>query len=288
MKYLLFLAHTREDLVREVIFSLISLLKKTEFTLPEGMRVLIYTDQKPLFEEYFAEEPELLEKFLFRTITSEIVAEWKGPHNFIHRVKICMINDALRHFCSREDKLLYLDSDTYLLKSILPLFDLINEDYCLMHCNEGELEYRNNVNKVKHCRFLKGKTFNLTDKKVVIPLSTEMWNAGVIGIIGDSIGKVNDVLALNDDMYAQHPRHNIEQLAFSYVLSKAYQVLPTTKTVHHYWDHKDFKSEVDEYLSFPLSKLKAKPLPVSLGAAANKKMYKLAFDSVKQYLKDSL
>jgi len=66
-----------------------------------------------------------------------------------------------------------------------------------------------------------------------------MWNAGVLGLPAQAVQRLDTVLALTDQLYRLYPKHVMEQLAFSQVLSQVGKLSAADACIHHYWRDKD-------------------------------------------------
>ena len=209
MNYFVIQCYGKERILREAKFCVLSLLKFIKSD--SGYTIILYTDNAPYFSDisqYVVCEP----------MTPEMVQEWKGEHNFIHRVKVKMLMQFAQKY---EGKFIYLDSDTWFKSHPQPLFDLIDDSNALLHLPEAQLKSNANPIIKKIHRFVEGKEFAINGgEKVSIPAEYYMWNAGVIGLQTPVMPLLERVLQLTDAMLAQYQKHVMEQLAFSYFLQK--------------------------------------------------------------------
>lgn len=233
MNYLLFQAYGHHDNINEAMFALLSWLKNAGGPQP-GTRVVIYTDDEDTFIDTLGPETWMT----FEHLSEPQVKFWRGPSDFVHRVKIKVI----QHFCTRyEGNFLYLDSDIWLTQPLQPLFARIAAGEAVMHTREGTLQNANNLSR-KIGKFLEGKTFELDGQPLEIDRSTPMWNAGAIGLRTDQAGPLlEQVLTLTDKVYPLYPKHTIEQLAFSFILNRAKTIVPAEDAVFHYWHLKELR-----------------------------------------------
>jgi len=225
--YIIYQAYGNVAILTEVVLSILS--------IQSDAQVVIYTDQIDWFKAY----PWI--NALFVPVDQQLLADWAGPIQFVHRVKIKILEDAAKRF---EGRLLYLDSDTLLTFPTDDLFKKIGENQVLMHQNEGSLSGSPLKLNRRIGKFLLGKIWTINADKIEIPLQTEMYNAGVIGITTKNAQQVLPlVLALTDTLYDAWPKHIMEQLAFSYYLGQI-GVFDTSKEVIHYWKLKQLRPQL--------------------------------------------
>jgi hypothetical protein len=202
---ILFQAYGNEGIVAECKFALLQLAAayNRENSLPE---VIIYTDKVQDFSLFATALP-----LHFIEMNGDQIAAWKGKNQFVHRVKVEIIQNALQRFGG---KLLYADTDTFCLQKSDALFDSINASQVIMHEKEGLLSQPANLHFKKWKHFLQKNDFS--DIGQLPAINTIMWNAGIIGLQEDHFPLLQKILALTDTLYASFPRHTVEQFAFCY------------------------------------------------------------------------
>lgn len=240
-KLFVYQAYGNEDILNQSIFSICSLLRFSK-DIP-GLQIQIYTDKKEKLENFFRDYPICL----IREITSQELKEWRGEIDFLHRVKIEILLDAWKK--NKSADLFYCDGDTFFTQSPSLLIQSVNRSTSLMHVFESKLnEYKDPLTK-KIFKFIKGKVFELSNSSISIPVSTEMWNAGFIGISNENQKLLQSVLELTDVMYSQYQKHVIEQLAFSYFLQTQGTIKSADDILIHYWDQKhQVQLEINSFL----------------------------------------
>jgi hypothetical protein len=234
-------AYGRIDVINQTLFSVVSLLRF--FDGPAPLRVVIYTDMRALLEKFFAGDKrvELIE------ITAADLQRWRGEINFVHRVKLEVLQDCARRY---RGSLFYCDGDTYFLSDPLSLFEVVNDGTSLMHIAETVIATSRDPLAKKIAKFLRGNEFAVSGKIVRVPPTTVMWNAGVIGISEKNCGWLGEMIGLTDAMYSKYKKHVMEQLAVSYYLQRESKVLPTDSVIYHYWDQKpEYQVAIDEFLA---------------------------------------
>ena len=175
--------------------------------------------------------------FFIHHIPSETLHEWMntGQKKFIFRAK----QKAMEWMISRfpEQPLLFLDSDTFIYQSIMPVFEILEKgNNAVMH------EFENLLSKpaTKSQRIIWKTTGEKTVASVYISKNHAMWNAGVIGIPAhQNIEALRLAINLSDDLANMLQRNMlVEQMAFSVVLSDVYGLAESKNCVAHCWGNK--------------------------------------------------
>jgi len=240
-KVIVYQAYGSDDILHQTGFSILSLLKQV--ALNDDLDVWIYTDKKIFFEKLFGSQPNL--KLI--EITADQINKWRGPVPFVHRVKIEILKDAASRF---KGSLFYCDGDTYFQREPISLFNKVNERTSLMHLNEGALDETKDPLSKKILKFTKKHHFQISNELVGIGPSTQMWNAGFLGIAEKNKILLPLILELTDQTYALYQKHVMEQLAFSFYLQTRSSILPAQDVVYHYWNQKaEYQAAINAFLS---------------------------------------
>lgn len=239
-KVLVYQAYGVQDVIRQTMFSIVSLLKAIEPS--DTLQIWIYTDQKNIFTDFFGEHPRL--KYV--EVTMEQIKAWRGEIDFVHRVKIEILKDAGSRF---KGCLYYCDGDTYFMSSPAKLYARVNDRYSLMHIAENALDRGTDPLSKKILKFVKKHHFQVNQELVGIGPSTVMWNAGVLGLSEKNKSLLPFVLELTDQSYSLYRKHVMEQLAFSFFLQTRSEIIPANDVIYHYWNQKaEYQSAIDQYL----------------------------------------
>lgn len=234
---LVYQAYGREDIIRQSLFSVLTFLR---WKLPH--RVLVYTDQTAALVDFFAGFPQVE----IVGISPDQIKRWRGAIDFVHRVKIEVLLDAVER---SKDSILYLDGDTVFLKNPEEMIGLVGPGQSVMHIMESRLDQARDPLTKKMAKFCRSETFALQRGTVAIPLMTEMWNAGVIGLHVSRAKLLEKILELTDVAYARYQKHVIEQLAVSYFLQSTGKVMAASPWVLHYWQTKEiWQARIDTFL----------------------------------------
>lgn len=234
-------AYGREDIIRQVLFSVVSLKSRAEST--DGWTIEIYTDQAERLERFFAGWSEVR----IVPITAADIQGWRGAIDFVHRVKLKILEKATEHLHA---PLIYLDGDTYFAKDPTPLFTQISPTRSLMHVRESRLDEARDPLTRKIAKFARRNVFQVDGEALRIPPSAEMWNAGVIGLHPVNFPLLPLMVELTDQMYGRYQKHVMEQLAVSYLLQTKTVLVSSHLEVIHYWQSKEaFDAAIGEFLA---------------------------------------
>jgi hypothetical protein len=236
---ILYIAYGPSHLHKQVILSILTLYyflnKEGEL---EKINLIIYTDDKEIFEKNLAGI-----SINFEIITPKIIQDYRGHFNHIHRLKIAVIRHC---FQKHESNILYVDGDTYFLKSPCELINKISNDISIFHAKEFELIEGASDSQVKAIGLgydplnflrsvIKKNNSSLQEKEYEIEVNTQMWNAGVLGISVDNSVLLDDVLQLTDQISKKSSYFLAEQFAFSHILGKKTTLIPSGEFIYHYW-----------------------------------------------------
>lgn len=234
MNYIVYLAHTSQDIYNETIYSIYSLALHQS---SQPATIILYTDNIPYFEKRLAHLP-----VCYEPITRAIVTAWMGKHHFRFRPKIKMLQDVVRKYTGN---FLYLDADTYFKTPVAPVFHRIQAGDLFMHCFEKNLDRSKIYGPLLHY------TANVDGKPVTFTRDVEIWNAGAIGMTQDGAVLLDKVLALTDQLLEYYSRFVVEQFSFSYIFQTTVKIQPLEPYVFHYWNLKEFRSYLRQIFEHP-------------------------------------
>jgi len=248
------------------ILSVLSLLGN--YSLAAGDRLLIYTDEPAYYEPFLSGVP-----IEYKLLPEAKIKEMMGPDDLIHRVKIGVIEDAVRSY--PQNNIFYIDSDTFFFAPIGDLLQKITPRRSVMHKFEYDMTFLGTypMHDKDHFRAvyetLRHKTFYIAGKAVRIqPEDFASWNAGIIGLHHSNTAWLHEVYELADQLYASARNHACEQYAFSYILQKRTELLSCEHCNRHYW-HRIEKQIVDEFLQRKLTEeFAGLPLPLKIEHAS--------------------
>ncbi len=228
--YLIYQAYGNPAILNEALFSLLSYLRQAGESTAQ---ILVYTDHPAHFQSVLSEAPAVR----YIRIEPAQWQEWRGEINFVHRVKIKVLQHAAAHYAGN---LLYVDTDTVFLKPPTEIFAAIARQERFMHIGEGRLCDGNPLNR-KINRALRQDAGGMALAGAPVAPDTRMYNAGVLGFRSTDAPLLAEVLTLTERLYRLYPKHVMEQLAFSVVLARAGMVREAAPWVYHYWNLKEIR-----------------------------------------------
>lgn len=206
-------------------------------------RVLLFTDKPEYFAPYVSGLP-----VDYVLLTPEKIREMRGAIDFLHRMKIALIEEA---FAKTTGNMLYADSDTFFTANPLPLLDQVSEDKAFMHLHEYRF-VRNLQDSTKtYHDFLDhvvSRDFELSDgSRLRVTPEHSSWNAGVMFFHPSHVRFIADVYKLTDQFYPASGSHASEQYAFSLMLQEHLRLEACDSVIYHYW-YRIKKQIVDQFL----------------------------------------
>jgi hypothetical protein len=217
-------------------------------TLPVSLtKVVLFTDQPGYFKPYFHGLP-----VTYVVLTPEKIRSMRGSIDFLHRMKIAVIEEA---FCLSEGDLLYADSDTFFTSDPSYLMSQLSPGKSFMHEWEYQFESLRNWKLpsgqtfVDFLKLIESKSFVLADgRELKVTPDHSSWNAGVMMLHSSHKQLIPDVYALTDQFYPASLNHASEQYAFSVVLQLNTQLEACDAVVYHYW-YRVKKQIIDQFLT---------------------------------------
>ncbi len=248
---LVFQAYGHEAVLRECAYALLTFLYQHPQGIP-GLGILIYTDRPAFFKSF-----EELLPLQYRQVDAQELQGWRGTIDFVHRVKIEVLRDAVQR-CS--GAILYADTDVCFLKSVEPLFRGIEAGRRYMHVQEYKLQDDLNPVGVKFRNFIqKQQSLEWGSRREAIPLSTAMWNAGVLGFSSADKALLDEALVFTDAVHPLFRKHIVEQFAFSMLFAEKGQVYAACREILHYWSLKEMRAYLASFFAYfegrPLAEL---------------------------------
>lgn len=228
--HLIYQAYGNPDIRNEALFSILSYLRHAD---ENAAQVLVYTDEPAHFQAVLGEGLPIH----YVPIEPAQWREWRGEIDFVHRVKIKVLQHALAHYPGH---LLYADTDTIFLKPPTALFAALARQERVLHLDEGRLHDGNPLNR-KINRALTRDAGRTALPGGPIDPATRMYNAGVLGLCSADAPLLDEVLALTEALYRLYPKHVMEQLAFSVVCARRGPVREAAPWVYHYWNLKEIR-----------------------------------------------
>jgi hypothetical protein len=227
--HVMFLLFKVPEVYTECHFHLLRYLATRDREKPQP-GYLIYADQPSQFDRWRGADLDLK---IIPTPLEQIEA-WCGPQRFVFRAKIMAIKDALHR---TGGNLVYCDTDTYPRCDLNPLFRRLDNGELFMYENEGSID--RSINKhffAYDKRFREHPALRVGPRVYDVPLTTDMWNAGVIGIGQTAAAMIDEVLAFSDALYREWQYLTVEQFSMGYVFQNSEQGCAAAKEfIYHYW-----------------------------------------------------
>jgi hypothetical protein len=232
----------RENEYRRVLITILSFYAHSSRALP----TILFTDNPEWFKPYLGEFP-----VQYVLLTPEKVKVMRGEIDFLHRMKIALIEEA---FTIAGDTLFYADSDTFFIEDPMKLYTQASASTSFMHVWEYQFESLRNMPLPGGATFqaflnlVERKSFDLPDgtQLKVLP-SDSSWNAGVMILHQSHKLLIPSVYSLTEQFFPETRNHASEQYAFSILLQQRTELKPCEAVIYHYWYH--VKKKIADSLS---------------------------------------
>jgi hypothetical protein len=226
----MYLAYGLETTKYQVILSILTLYYQVGIDNKDFFFV-IYTDEEhAILDKYLNGLPVKLE-----VLSKAIVKKFRGPDNYVFRVKSCVIQDFFEKY---KRDVLYMDTDTFFTDNPVPLLKSISTGHTIMNVEEYDFADGGAVEPVHWYNLrqaLKRHTYSINGEEVKIPIGSMMWNAGIIGLSYKDSGLVQNIIELTDEMYDRCKTFIVEQFTTSYILQTNTHLSSTRNYIDHYW-----------------------------------------------------
>lgn len=250
MTTVVLLSYGRESEYRRAIMAILSFWA---WSSDHQARVLLFTDKPKYFAPFLAGLP-----VDYRLITAEEMQEIKGEQNFIHLVKVSVVNEA-SNTLQPGDKMVFIDSDTYFQADPAALLARISDTVSVMHMHEyvlGEFVSGNAADVKSGKLFIKmieEKEFATSQGVEKFYAGQSSWNSGVVGMsktVATSV--MPDIKPLTTTFFQHTQWHTAEQMAFALVLQTRTEVVAASPYIFHYWSLNE-KRAMDSILAEKLT-----------------------------------
>ena len=235
---ILFFTHGSKDFLNEVAYAVLSYYQHHK---AGENNIVVYTDNEAYFRTILPAEVRYV------NVSPAQVKQWRGAIDFVHRVKIEVLNDALQRFPN--EHILYLDSDVYFKQNISFLEEKIRQGTPLMSLKEGVIAKSSLRHFKTLASYLKKHHYQIgTTPPTVVAADQAMYNAGIIGLAPTDLPIVKQVLQLTDFLHPDIQNHVTEQFAFTVLLQQKGAIYEVEPHIHHYWYFKEFRSIIAQFL----------------------------------------
>jgi hypothetical protein len=223
-----YLAYGPHALHRQVIFSILTLYYYTKRDI-KNFELIIYTDNKEIFEEHLRGI-----RISYKILSPKFIKS-SIKYNFHHRLKAVIIRDCALEY---KNKLLYIDGDTYFLKSPTTLINQLSPSTSLLHKLEYTLQETGtgyDYTRLKAKKLAINYTFQIGNVISKINEDAQMWNTGVVGISKENLHLLDEILDLTDQINEKVYFILAEQFSFSYILQNNTKIESADTVIYHYW-----------------------------------------------------
>ena len=249
-----------------------SLLTFMNWVLNEDpVEIVILTENPDEFESY---------PVTVFPISAQQRNEWSLDGKYHFRIKnrgMAYIMDQLE--LTEQDKILFLDTDTYFHKSPLSLFDLIQPNQALFYLNEGLIYNRNRFQV--YIDHLEGKTIQIDNDEYKLSKESAMWGSLMVGIMLNmrpSLDWADKLMLVFIDMV---PAHTIEPFSLAESLLRKYKMTEGKKYVSLYSTSRKKEHAILIIAEF-LNKCQALPIDKQISLAQKVIIKRSGFKVIKQ------
>ena len=214
------------------------------------------------------------------TISDQQLKEWSLDGKYYFRLKnrgIAHIMDKLA--LTEQDKILFLDTDTYFNKSPLPLFDLIHANQALFYLNEGLIYNRKRFQV--YIDHLEGKPIQIDNDVYEISKESAMWGSLMIGIMPNMRPSLEWADKLMQALIDIVPAHTVEPFSLSESLLRKYKMNEGKKYVSLYSTSRKKEHALPIIAEF-LNNCQAMPIDKKISLAQKVIIKRSAFKVIKQ------
>ena len=224
--HIIYLSHGGKKYYDQARFSVLTLLHLLVKAQRTDVRIVVYTDDPSSVPAH-----ALIECM---PLTRTQLDAYRGPFDYVHRIKLKVLEHAARHFGS---SLLYVDCDTRWLALPDAIFGMLQAgDGACMHVEEGRIGATFFPHYVAALERYRPQLHALGVAQV--PADLMMWNAGAIGVPAGAESFFTKAVAVNDFLLERvKPRNWAEQLAVSLVAVDAFTLKALGEPLHHYWNY---------------------------------------------------
>ncbi len=222
-KTLLYIVYGTDPMYyKSVKFSILSLMN---FISQEDKINIVVLSEKP--EEFSSYPIKVI------PITQEQKDEWSLNNKYHFRIKNRGLKFILEYLkLNEEDKVLYIDADSYFKKSPLDLFDLINSNQALLYVKEGLIyqkkRYKAYVDSLNNINIpIENYTYTLSK-------TSAMWGSAIVGITVSMKHNIDFADKLMLKFIEMVPSHTVEQFSLAESLSKEYNLVSGKKLINLY------------------------------------------------------
>lgn len=243
----------RESEYRRVALMILSYYA---YSSDQSNKTLLFTDNPQWFDSYFIGLP-----VSYVLLTPPKIKEMRGDIDFLHRMKIALIEEAFQKF---DANILYADSDTFFTGNPDSFCSHLAPEKSFMHVHEYPFEDIRNMplpageSFQAFVKLIESREFELSGGKIKIDTQFSSWNAGVMMLHKSHAKLIQDVYSLTNQFYPSTQNHASEQYAFSILLQSKTNLSPCDAVIYHYW-YNVKKRIMDDFLAVEMDNIYKAP-----------------------------
>ena len=201
----------------------------THLSAPGPLRRVVVLTDAPQYYRFATDERVIVE-----VLEPARLAEWRGPHDFFWRSKICALGEVARRYPG--EHVVYTDADTFRFGNLADLAAGLDAGRGFMHAREGRLAELPTKLERRMWQACGSNVYG----GVTVGARSVMFNAGVVALPHPRAAEVVELaLAICDDMCAAGvPTRLVEQFALSLALAERTGVATANHLIAHYWGNK--------------------------------------------------
>lgn len=224
---------------------MLAVLSFYTYTSDSSVTTVLFTDNPDWFSHYFQGI-----NVHYVPLDAPKIAKMRGDIDFLHRMKIALIEEAFQLF---NTDILYIDSDTFFTADPIPLMSKLDPQTSFMHLWEYQFETIRNMplpagaSFQAFVRLIDQQSFSIPSGSIQLSAAMSSWNAGVMMLHQSHTAFLPDVYALTEHFYPDTQNHASEQYAFSIILQSKTKLSACDAVIYHYW-YGIKKKIMDEFL----------------------------------------
>jgi hypothetical protein len=239
-------------------------------------------NEDPIEIVILAENPDEFESYPVKVFPISVKKknEWSMNGKYYFRIKnrgMAYVMDYLE--LTEQDKILFLDTDTYFHKSPLPLFDLIQPNQALFYLNEGLIYNRKRFQV--YIDHLEGKLIQIDNDVYELSKESAMWGSLMVGIMPNMRPSLDWSDKLMQVLIDTVPAHTIEPFSLAESLLRKYKMAEGKKYVSLYSTSRKKEHAMPIIAEF-LNKCKALPIDKKISLAQKVVIKRSIFKIIKQ------
>lgn len=248
MKYYLYYATGKNEIIEQALFSILSIFQVDKIHERTDTQIIVYTDQPKRFSDFFKDGASWIKLVHVDERMANDFFTIPGTNiKNIHRLKIRSLQEVFKQY--PDSKAILLDSDTYLLKPLQPVFDQLNDNETFLDKDEGFIfKFTTKHGPKRHKKILDGHKFYVDNKIFEPRRDFKMFNVGLIGLSHKLKHLLDEALKIHDSVYAASRYYNAEQFAIGHVFQTQTKLKTADHLVRHYWYLKEFQSTIKIFL----------------------------------------